>query len=643
MSTRQRRRQEKQRRHRHLVPSKRQLATAGGMALGASLITGATAQAATFDVTNLNDSGPGSFRAALIANDANDNQPTVDNIVFDSSLTGTIYAYTLYASEPVNIQGPGSSQVTVQESQGPPSASHPAFSTDQDNAGDPVTISGLTIELAEYAPGIDNFDATLTLNDVVVQDNYSGAGAGIDSLFGDLTLNSSTVRGNDASYDGGGIWSGLGDITLNSSTISGNSAGDQGGGIFAGQNLDINSSTINGDNNAFAGGGIYAVKYQPTIQSSTISGNNAFTGAGIYALNAGLNVQGSTLTDNYAYFGGGFFSYKPYYATTFSNSTLAANGAYRGGAGGAFHTYDNHPFTFSDTTVAGNINTAPIGTTYGGGLDFVNGSPNPALLNTIVANNTASNGPDLFGTFDTAFSLIKDPSGPSTAINTTVGGSNITGVDPQLGGLAGNGGPTQTMALPSSSPAVDKGSSSAGTDQRGSTRPFDSVAIPNSAAAGADGSDIGAFELQGTNPVAAAPKCKGKTATVFRSGLSRTLTGTNKRDVIVGTKKKDKINSRGGNDLVCAKGGNDVVSGKGGKDKLFGQGGKDTLKGGAGNDKLVGGGGKDKLFGQGGKDKLKGGAKKDKLVGGAAADRLIGGGGNDTCVGGAGKDTEKSC
>jgi Ca2+-binding RTX toxin-like protein len=124
--------------------------------------------------------------------------------------------------------------------------------------------------------------------------------------------------------------------------------------------------------------------------------------------------------------------------------------------------------------------------------------------------------------------------------------------------------------------------------------------------------------------VTAAPKCKGKTATVFRAN-GRKLTGTNKRDVIVGTKKKDKINSRGGKDLVCSRGGNDRVNGGGGKDKLFGQGGKDKLKGASGNDKLVGG------------------AKKDKLIGGAGADKLLGKGGNDTCVGGPGKDVEKSC
>ena len=46
-----------------------------------------TAAADTFDVTTLNDSGPGSFRAAFDAAIAN---PGADLVVFNGSLTGTI-------------------------------------------------------------------------------------------------------------------------------------------------------------------------------------------------------------------------------------------------------------------------------------------------------------------------------------------------------------------------------------------------------------------------------------------------------------------------------------------------------------------------------------------------------------------------
>jgi hypothetical protein len=62
------------------------------------------------------------------------------------------------------------------------------------------------------------------------------------------------------------------------------------------------------------------------------------------------------------------------------------------------------------------------------------------------------------------------------------GGMNdLINTNPLLGPLQANGGPTDTMALPMNSPAVDAGDVSCGavtTDQRGLPRPFDGDA-PN--------------------------------------------------------------------------------------------------------------------------------------------------------------------
>jgi hypothetical protein len=68
------------------------------------------------------------------------------------------------------------------------------------------------------------------------------------------------------------------------------------------------------------------------------------------------------------------------------------------------------------------------------------------------------------------------------------------GVNPMLGPLQANGGPTATRALLPGSPAIDKGNSvGEGSDQRAFTRPIDFPGLAD--AAGGDGSDIGAFEL----------------------------------------------------------------------------------------------------------------------------------------------------
>ncbi len=71
------------------------------------------------------------------------------------------------------------------------------------------------------------------------------------------------------------------------------------------------------------------------------------------------------------------------------------------------------------------------------------------------------------------------------------------GLDPLLGPLQYNGGPTYpfavlTMAPLPGSPVIDKGNSENGTDERGFSRPYD-TAIPN--AAGGNGADIGAVEI----------------------------------------------------------------------------------------------------------------------------------------------------
>lgn len=62
------------------------------------------------------------------------------------------------------------------------------------------------------------------------------------------------------------------------------------------------------------------------------------------------------------------------------------------------------------------------------------------------------------------------------------GGAGFTTVDPLLGALADNGGPTPTFALPAGSAAIDAGAAGEPTDQRGVPRP--QGAAP----------DIGAFE-----------------------------------------------------------------------------------------------------------------------------------------------------
>ena len=89
-----------------------------------------------------------------------------------------------------------------------------------------------------------------------------------------------------------------------------------------------------------------------------------------------------------------------------------------------------------------------------------------ALANTIVADNTAGTAPpDIFGHRDGQ--LLLDPECSGATINTDFPGSNITGVDPLLDPLANNGGPTETMALTETSPALEAGSNALALDAYG--------------------------------------------------------------------------------------------------------------------------------------------------------------------------------
>jgi Periplasmic copper-binding protein (NosD) len=442
MSQRQRRRKDQRRKQaERRGPARRQVVAGATVAIGATLAATGSAQAATFTVSNLNDSGAGSLREAIL--DANDNGNGLDDIVFASGLSGTIDVGTfngngLYAGTPMNIHGPGAGQITLRGVNG---VGYVVFTGTYDvvgYAGEPITLSGLTLTGGNasgttYSPnggGILNRDASLTVTDSVITGNHAtGDGAGIfsDLPSGSLSLVNTTVSDNAASSDpssyGGGIFSGSPAVIRNS-TISGNTVGGDGGGVYMSETTSL------------------------TIENSTIANNRS---------------TDQSTNDNE---GGGVWIYDPGSKLDIKSSTITGN------------------------SVGGSVG-------YGGGVYA--GGLNPSDLsiqNTIVANNTGTKGNDVFfynTTGGVGFSLIKDPanSGP---INAT--GPNITGVDPQLGPLANNGGPTQTEAPSASSPVIDKGNAfGLNTDQRGVLRPIDFPAIPNAA----DGSDIGAVELQPSN------------------------------------------------------------------------------------------------------------------------------------------------
>lgn len=359
-----------------------------------------------------------------------------------------------------------------------------------------------------------------------------------------------------------------------------------------------------------------------TLLDLTLRRGNGMGGGGV--VNSGtLDLQGVTLEANTAGEGGGVANFG---TLTARNVTFSGNEALADGGG----LYNEGTATLNNVTFADNVaDSDSNGIGDGGGIRIDSGVV--TAQNTLIGNNTdKSTGadpshPDCSGTLTSGgYNLIQSTTG-CTVTGTATG--NITGTNPQLVGLADNGGPTPTRALRKGSPAVDAGNPAAPgssptacetTDQRGVKRPQGPRC------------DIGSFEREQPSEV----QCLGKPVTI---------TGTNGSDVLTGTVKRDVIRSLGGDDFVDALGGNDRVCAGAGNDRVNGRTGNDQATGGSGNDRLIGAAGGDTVSGQGGRDRLKGKGGDDSLRGGPKPDNLNGGGGIDTCRGGGGRDRIRRC
>src|SRR5436190_10904711 len=148
MSRHQRRRRSRRIEHRRTIAAKRTVIAGAGLSLGITLATGASAEAATFTVTNLNDSGAGSLRQAIL--DANATAGA-DQVTFQSTLTGqiTLASELPNVTDPLDVVGPGAGKLAISGNN-----NSRIFYLDPTVHGTPVTISGLTLTAGKPAPGV---------------------------------------------------------------------------------------------------------------------------------------------------------------------------------------------------------------------------------------------------------------------------------------------------------------------------------------------------------------------------------------------------------------------------------------------------------------------------------------------------------
>lgn len=477
MTRQQRRAQERNQRKNGSKLSPGTVLTLGAAALAA--VPGA-ANAATFTVTNLNDSGAGSLRQAVL--DANG--AAGPDIVTFGAVSGTITLTTgqIVISDSVDIQGPGAATLTVSGN----NAGRIFYLYSGAGLID-VTISGLTLTgggAVTFGAGIIDFGENLTLEDMVITGNVATAGGGAvaaTDISGDgmeFTVRNSTLSGNDSGRDGGAIYfyTTGGPMLIENSVISGNDAVDDGGGIYLYDitgDLTVTGSTISGNTAGGFGGGIYFYQTDggaQTIDHSTVSGNTGYLGGGLLGVffDTPVTIDHSTFSANEATAGGAAFVVFPFgAAVTVVDSTISGNRATDGGGLFLYGLYAGGTFNVLNSTLA---NNTASGT--GGGM-FANAGP-VTVRNSIAGDNTAGAMSDLGnsagGSFNVAFSLVES----ATGANIVDGGGNIFNVDPQLGPLANNGGPTQTHKPAATSPVINAGDPAfvppPATDQRDQPR-----------------------------------------------------------------------------------------------------------------------------------------------------------------------------
>jgi CSLREA domain-containing protein len=223
-----------------------------------------------------------------------------------------------------------------------------------------------------------------------------------------------------------------------------------------------------------------------TIQRGFIAFGSSWDGGGMAVVGvSACTVERVTLRDNSSPSGGAIMSILSG-PLTITGSTFEGNTSLGAGGGLAI----SGEFTITNSTFSGNV-ANDVG---GGGLSAegtgtirnVTFVDNEAPTGSAILNNAGNNE----GTVTVVSSIIAGSAANHCGgIAVTSGGNNLdsdgscafaaagdqNGVDPQLGPLADNGGPTMTHLPAAGSPVLDHGAAAGcpATDQRGEARPQD--------------------------------------------------------------------------------------------------------------------------------------------------------------------------
>ena len=360
------------------------------------------------DVTNVaallaagGDGGDGiSIREAI---EATNNTPGADDITFDFGVDGPVTILLtegeLQITDSLSITGDGAELLTIDAGQ--MSRLLHVEGTDGEELHSDLAVNRMTLR-----NGNIEFLGTQTREELAILP-YAGGAIRFFST-GMLTLDELSILENSTSGEfqpGGAVFSLNGDMRIHSTSFIGNSTS----GL------------------ASSGGAILSVYGQVAVVDSLFQNNRASgsgSEGGCMRSVGQLNIENSTLSNNYSNGNGGCLSH--YGSATLLNTTLTDNRSLgRGGGIDNLEKYLGAELTIRNSIIAGNWAAA---------------DPHRQDLNVATSNID--------------YSVIGVT--PSN-VDESTGVGNLLNVDPLLGPLADNGGPTLTHALLPGSPAIDAG------------------------------------------------------------------------------------------------------------------------------------------------------------------------------------------
>ncbi len=328
-----------------------------------------------------------------------------------------------------------------------------------DNLGDPVGAGACTAAPGDCSlrQAVAAANAAVTADDVTFQSTLTGQVSLTAAAGGEIPISGNQLYINGPAADRVTVAAAPTSRIFNVNTSP------------AGSLVTIYDLTLTGGNVVGDGGAVLNTNAHFNLKECVLSGNDATEdGGAVYNAVPAGQISDTTIAGNTAGDDGGGV-YAQFSSGAILNSTITGNSAVDMGGG----LYSNSGGELVDATISGNGPAAN-----GGGVWAKNGLD---IYNSIISENIAAAGFDLgsvSNVFDAQFSLIKDPGGAT--INSTVPGSNIFGLTPQLGPLQDNGGTTPTMRPAATSPVIDVGSSDMSTDQRHGARRVDNPLVPNS-------------------------------------------------------------------------------------------------------------------------------------------------------------------